>query len=65
MIDVGMDDDRVFVTMELLEGDTLRGAIVRRSPDGFSAREAVKLIGVHMTSQPPSTAISHVVSADR
>jgi hypothetical protein len=44
VIDVGMDDDRVFVTMELLEGDTLRGAIVRRSPDGFSAREAVKLI---------------------
>lgn len=44
VIDVGMDGDRVFLTMELLEGDTLRAAIVKRSPDGFPAAHARQLI---------------------
>jgi serine/threonine protein kinase len=44
VFDVGMDGDRIFLTMELLEGDTLRGAIVKRSPDGFPTAQARKLI---------------------
>lgn len=44
VIDVGMDGDRVFLTMELLDGDTLRAAVVKRSPDGFPAAQARRLI---------------------
>jgi hypothetical protein len=43
--DVGAEGELCFVTMELLEGDTLRAAIVRRSPEGFPTDEGTRILG--------------------
>jgi hypothetical protein len=43
--DVGAEGELCFVTMELLEGDTLRAAIVRRSPEGFPTDEGSRILG--------------------
>lgn len=43
-IDVGNDDGLCFVTMELLEGDTLRSTITRHSPEGLPRDEALDVL---------------------
>ena len=44
VIDVGHDDGLCFLTMELLEGDTLRSAILRHSPEGFESQQALGIL---------------------
>ncbi len=44
VIDVGHDDGLCYLTMELLEGDTLRSAILRHSPEGFEGDQAVEIL---------------------
>ena len=44
VIDVGHDEGLCFLTMELLEGDTLRNAILRHSSDGFEGEEALRIL---------------------
>lgn len=44
ILDVGMDQGRAFVTMELIEGELLRSALTRRTPDGFPGDEALEII---------------------
>ncbi len=44
VIDVGEDDDLGFVTMELLEGGSLRGVVLQNSPEGLPADEALRIL---------------------
>ncbi len=44
VIDVGHDGGLCFLTMELLEGDTLRSAILRHSPEGFESDQAIQIL---------------------
>ena len=44
IFDLGRADGRAFMTMELLDGESLRSAITRHSPDGFPPAEALPII---------------------
>ncbi|MGB5209607.1 MAG: protein kinase [Gammaproteobacteria bacterium] len=44
ILDLGRADGRAFMTMELLDGESLRNAITRHTPDGFPAAEALEII---------------------
>lgn len=44
VFDVGRDGGRVFVAMELLEGESLRNRIIRGGPEGMDRREARRIL---------------------
>lgn len=44
VVDFGEADDMPYVTMELLDGESLRSAITRRTPEGFAPPEATGII---------------------
>ena len=44
VFDFGEADDMPYVTMELLDGESLRSAITRRTPEGFDPPEATQII---------------------
>ena len=45
VVDFGEAEDMPYVTMELLDGESLRSAITRRTPEGFAPPEATRIIG--------------------
>lgn len=45
IFDFGEAGDTPFVTMELLDGESLRSAITRTTPEGFAPQEATEIIG--------------------
>ncbi|MGD8977799.1 MAG: serine/threonine-protein kinase, partial [Gammaproteobacteria bacterium] len=45
VLDFGEAEDMPYVTMELLDGESLRSAITRQTPEGFEPSEATRIIG--------------------